>query len=109
MKKFIFVLAFAMVFSGMGTGVVSAAGVTCDHPNHAIWSEDSATKVGCISSHDWDASLSAQVNQNNPNDFVRVYRGQTVMTTYGYASTCPSWFPDNMNCVIKKSLFVSFI
>lgn len=105
MKKVIFVLAFVFAFGAAHVTHASAA-VVCDNPDHPIWSLDNSTKEGCIADVVWKASIASQINQNDKNDFVKVVRGQHLMTTFG-PDFCQDWFP--MDCVIKKSFFVKFI
>ncbi len=105
MKKIIFVIALFALFSA--SQVNAETSIVCVNPDHAIWSADSSTIVGCIPDVNWKESIAKQnIDLNNKNDFVKIVRGQSILTTFGYKDTCPTWFP--MDCVIKKNLFVKF-
>jgi hypothetical protein len=106
MKKTLVLVAVLGLFASFNVGSVSA-NVICVSPDHAIYSADNTEIVGCITDSAWKAALASQVNQNDKNDFINIIRGQSVLTTFGFTDTCPTWFP--MNCVIKKSVFVKFI
>lgn len=104
MKKIMFSL---FVLGMMFTGGSAFASVDCGS-DHKIWSADSSTVVSCIAKAEWDRAVSESTSAQDDNSFVRVARGQKVVTTLGYVDTCPVWFSP-MSCVIKKSLFVKFL
>lgn len=104
MKKILMLVAVLGFFASFNT---VSANVVCDSPDHPIWNNENTAKVGCITDSAWKSALTSQVNQNNKNDFIKVIKGQSLLTSFGFVDTCPSWFP--MDCVIKKSIFVKFI
>lgn len=106
MKK----IAFSLMVVGLlfiGNGVSAQVLVDCGE-NHKIWNSDNSKVVSCIPKADWDRSVaeSMSVNQDD-GSFVKIARGQKLLTSFGFEDTCPTWFP--MSCVIKKTLFVKWL
>lgn len=92
-----FVLAF--VFMGAFGSVSSAhASVVCDSPDHAIWSQDSSTKVGCIPDPAWQSAIAFQWG----GQIVHVKPGESVKLIYGFVDTCPLYIWQG--CVISTNL-----
>lgn len=88
MKNTILALALSFAFVAPAFAYNGPIPAGCNiPPDHAVWSSDALTIVGCIKDSAWQAGMAEQ--QYGTGNLPYVAPGQTITDAHGIKDTCP--------------------